>query len=52
MKLIIVSDIMGQQESILPYGLQLAKYLQADVDILQVTDARVQQGVQTSYSDS
>lgn len=51
-KIIIVSDIKGSNQSILPYGLKLARYLQAEVDIVHVVDARVQQGVPSRYADS
>jgi len=52
MKTIIISDIKGKTESIIPYGLNLAKFLQTDVEIIHVIDSRVQQGVPSSYSDS
>lgn len=51
-KIIIVSDINGSNQSILPYGLKLARHLQAEVDIVHVVDARVQQGVPSRYADS
>lgn len=52
MKTIIISDIKGKTESIIPYGLNLAKNLESEVDILHIIDPRTQQGVQSAYSDS
>ncbi len=52
MKIIIISDIKGNAESIIPYGLNLAKYLQSEVDILHTIDSRFQHGVSSSYADS
>lgn len=52
MRIIIISDIKGSTESIIPYGLQLAKYLESEVDILHVVDSRIQQGVSSIYGDS
>jgi len=51
-KIIIVSDIRGKKQSILPFGLNLAKYLQAEVDIVHNVDVRSVHGVPSSYSDS
>jgi len=52
MKTIIISDIKGKTDSIIPYGLNLAKNLESEVDILHIIDSRTQQGVQSAYSDS
>jgi hypothetical protein len=52
MKVIIICDIKGNTESIIPYGLKLAKKLQAKVEIIHTIDSRIQQGVQSSYADS
>lgn len=51
-KLIIVSDIKGDAKSILPYGFNLAKHLQADVEVLHVIDSRNKHGVPSRYADS
>ena len=51
-KIIIVSDIRGKKQSILPFGLKLAKHLEAEVDIIHNVDARSVHGVPSSYSDS
>lgn len=52
MKTIIISDIHGKSESIIPYGLNLAKTLESEVDILHPIDPRTNQGAYSSYSDS
>ncbi|MFO7828430.1 MAG: hypothetical protein R6V23_07415 [Bacteroidales bacterium] len=52
MRIIIISDIKGECESVIPYGLHLAKSLESEVDILHVIDSRTLHGVQSSYSDS
>ena len=52
MKVIIISDIKGKTDSIIPYGLHLAKYLESEVDIIHVIDSRVQQGVSSMMGDS
>jgi len=51
-KIIIVSDIRGSAKSILPYGFNLAKFLHAEVNVLQVIDTRKQHGVPSRYADS
>ncbi len=52
MKTIIISDIHSKSESIIPYGLNLAKTLETEVDILHTIDSRVFQGEYSSFSDS
>ncbi|MCB2196718.1 MAG: hypothetical protein KQH79_12720 [Bacteroidetes bacterium] len=52
MKTIIISDIKGKDKSIIPYGLNLAKKLECEVDILHIVDSRSLHGVQSAYSDS
>lgn len=52
MKTIIISDIKGKEKSIIPYGLNLAKKLECEVDILHIIDSRSLHGVQSAYSDS
>lgn len=52
MKTIIISDIKGNGESIIPYGLNLAKFLESNVDIVHVIDPRTEYGVSGSYADS
>jgi nucleotide-binding universal stress UspA family protein len=52
MKTIIISDIKRNNESIIPYGLNLAKYLESEVDIVHVIDPRIQHGVSGSVADS
>jgi len=52
MKTIILNDINGSTESIIPYGLRLAKALESEVDILHAIDPRIHQGTYSSVSDS
>ena len=52
MKITIISDIKGEAESIIPYGLHLAKDLDAEVDVIHVLDSRVLQGTTSVYADS
>lgn len=52
MKTIIISDINGKSESIIPYGLNLAKTIETEVDILHPVDPRTNQGEYSSLSDS
>ena len=52
MKIIIISDIKGNAASVIPYGLNLAKYLEKEVLLVHVVDPRVQQGVPGTVADS
>ena len=52
MKEIIISDVLGKLDSIIPYGLNLAKKLQVEVDVIHSIDSRSQQGVHSPYADS
>ncbi len=52
MKTIIISDINGKSESIIPYGLTLAKMLESEVDVIHAIDSRLHQGEYSSLSDS
>jgi len=52
MKIVIVNDIKGDHESIIPYGLNMAKYLKAEVLLVHVVDPRVQQAVPSVVADS
>ncbi len=52
MKTIILSDINNSAESIIPYGLRLARELESEVDILHVIDPRTHLGYYSSLSDS
>ena len=52
MKTIIISDINNSAESIIPYGLRIARGLESEVDILHVIDPRSHQGSYSSVSDS
>ena len=51
-KVIIISDIKNEEESIIPYGLQLAKRIESEVDIIHIIDKRDNTGVSSSYADS
>lgn len=52
MKMMIISDVRSSSESIIPYGFNLAKNMQWEVDIIHTIDPKVHQGVYSSYSDS
>lgn len=52
MKTIIISDIRGDSESIIPYGLRFGKCTETNVDIIHIIDPRTIQGVSSSYADS
>ena len=52
MKIVIINDIKGDHESIIPYGLNLAKYLKTEVILVHVVDSRVQQAVPSVVADS
>ena len=52
MKIIIVSDSNKDNQSIIPYGLHLAKHLEMETDIVHVIDTRDLQGVNSPYADS
>ncbi|MEL7587922.1 MAG: hypothetical protein AAGU19_14535 [Prolixibacteraceae bacterium] len=52
MKVILISDIKGKSESIIPYGLRLARSLEAETDLIHILDRRVVQSFPTPYADS
>ncbi|MDZ7737872.1 MAG: hypothetical protein U5K32_02145 [Bacteroidales bacterium] len=52
MRTIIISDIKSKEESIIPYGLHIAKLLESEAEVVHIIDPRIQQGVASSYSDS
>lgn len=52
MKTILISDIKGKHESIIPYGLNFAKYANNKVKIVHVIDRRKHPAVSSAYSDS
>ena len=52
MKTIIISDIRGGFNSIIPYGLRLARTMESSVTVVHVIDPRVSQAQYSSYSDS
>ena len=52
MKLIIISDINSRAKSIIPYGLRLAKKMNATVHIVHPVDTRMHQGVVSRVADS
>ncbi len=52
MKIIIISDIRSKSESIIPFGLKLARQLKSMVDIIHTIDSRTEHAVPSSYSDS
>lgn len=52
MKTFIISDIDSHSESIIPYGLNMGKYTETEVEILHIIDPRKKQGVSSPYADS
>lgn len=52
MKTILISDIKGKHETIIPYGLNFAKYSNDRVNVIHVVDHRKYQAVSSAYSDS
>jgi hypothetical protein len=52
MKTIIISDIDGSSESIIPYGLNIGKYTESEVDVIHILDPRTVQGVSSNVADS
>jgi hypothetical protein len=52
MRIVIINDVFGKKESIIPYGLNLAKHLKTDVDILHIIDPTVHQGVYSVVAGS
>lgn len=52
MRTIIISDIKSTSNSIIAYGLNLAKFLESDVEIVHVIDPRTEHGVSGSVADS
>lgn len=52
MKTIIISDIKGSAQSVIPYGLNLARAMNSDVVVIHMVDPRMNQAKYSSYSDS
>ena len=52
MKTFIISDIHSEVESIIPYGLRFAKFLETEVDIIHTIDSRTLPGAYSSVADS
>jgi nucleotide-binding universal stress UspA family protein len=52
MKTIIISDLKSSSKSILTYGLELARAMESEVDVVHVIDPRISQAKYSSYSDS
>lgn len=52
MKTILISDIKGKHESIIPYGLNFAKYSNNRVNLIHVVDHRKHEAVSSAYADS
>jgi hypothetical protein len=52
MRTIIISDITETSESIIPYGLNVAKYAETKVDVVHYFDPALVQGVYSPISDS
>lgn len=52
MKIIILNDTKSNLQSVIPYGLNLARSMDSEVVVLHVVDPRVTQANYSSYSDS
>ena len=52
MKTIILSDVNSKSDSVIPYGLRLARAMEAEADVLHVIDKRLHQAEYTQASDS
>lgn len=52
MKTIIISDIKGSAQSVIPYGLNLARAMNSEVVVVHMVDPRIKQAKYSSYSDS
>ncbi len=52
MKTIIISDIKSEKDSIISFGLNLAKYLETEAVVIHPVDSRVHQGEYSAVSDS
>ncbi len=52
MKVIIINDLNSKWDSVIPYGLRLARAMEAEAEVLHIIDTRLHQGEYTSYSDS
>ncbi len=48
----IISDIEGKADSIIPYGLRLGKHTETEVDIIHIIDPRNKQGATSPFADS
>lgn len=52
MKTIIISDAKSHAPTIIPYGLNLAKTMDTQVDVIHVVDSRIHHGPNSTYADS
>lgn len=52
MKNIIISDISRGNDSIIPYALNFAKFIDEKVHIIHSIDSRIHQGIAGAYADS
>ncbi len=52
MKTIIISDIKSNKDSVITYGLRLAKQLETEAEVMHPIDPRVHQGAYGAVSDS
>jgi hypothetical protein len=52
MKTILISDIKGKYESIIPYGLNFAKFADDKIKVIHAIDRRTHKAVSSSYADS
>ena len=52
MKILIISDIKSNLESIIPFGLRFGKHTETNVDVVHFIDPRAEHGVSSTYADS
>ncbi len=52
MKTILISDINGKRESVIPYALNFTKYIDEAITIIHSVDPMIHQAVASAYADS
>ena len=52
MKTILISDIDGKHESIIPYALNFTKYINDEISIIHMVDPMIHQAVTSAFADS
>jgi hypothetical protein len=52
MKLLVISDTLDAEKSVIPYALRLARRMNIQVRVLHIVDPRLIKGIYSAYSDS